>query len=127
MNLVLQPWHLLVVILAGWINRHQQAVIEFQGTQIQVLMEKLGRKRLILNDDQRRRLAVKGKILGRKVLGEITTIFTPDTILRWHRQLVAEKWNYNHRRNKLQGQPPVSEEVRRLVLRMAQENPTYVK
>ncbi|MBW1770336.1 MAG: DDE-type integrase/transposase/recombinase [Deltaproteobacteria bacterium] len=125
MNFVLQPWHLLVVILAGWINRHQQAVIEFQGTQIQVLMEKLGRKRLILNDDQRRRLAVKGKILGRKVLREIITISTPDTILRWHRQLVAEKWNYNHRRNKKQGRPPVSEEVRRLVLRMAQENPTW--
>ncbi len=77
---VLQPFHLLVVILASWINRHQQAVIEFQGTQIQMLMEKLGRKRILLNDDQRRRLAVKGKILGRKALREITTIFTPDTI-----------------------------------------------
>jgi hypothetical protein len=107
MNLVLQPWHLLVVILAGWFNRYQQAVIEFQGTQIQVLTEKPGRKRLILNDDQRRRLAVKGKILGRKVLREITTIFAPDTILRWHRQLVAEKWN-NNRRYKKQGRPPCS-------------------
>jgi hypothetical protein len=76
MNLVIQPWHLLVVILAGWINRHQQAVIEFQGAQIQVLMEKRGRKRVLLNDDQRRRLAVKGKILGRKALLEITTIVT---------------------------------------------------
>jgi hypothetical protein len=66
MNFVLQPLHLLVVILAGWFNQHQQAVIEFQITQIQVLMKKLGQKRILLNDDQRRRLAVKGKILGRK-------------------------------------------------------------
>ena len=98
MNFVLQPLHLLVVILAGWFNRYQQAVIEFQSTQIQVLMEKLGKKRIFLNDDQRRRLAVKGKSLGRKALLEIATIVTPDTILRWHRQLVAHKWNYSHRR-----------------------------
>ena len=63
---VLQPFHLLVVILAGWINRHQQTVINFQNAQIQVMMEKLGKKRILLTDDQRRRLAVKGKNLGRK-------------------------------------------------------------
>ena len=90
MNFVLQPWQLLVVILAGWINRHQQQVHEFQRVQIQVLLEKLGKKRLLLNDDQRRRLAVKGKVLGRKALSELTTIVTPDTILRWHRTPVAQ-------------------------------------
>ena len=121
----MQPWHLLVVILAGWINRHQQAVIEFQGAQIQVLMEKLGRKRILLTDARRRRLAVKGKSLGRKALREITTIVTPETILRWHRQLVASKWNYTNRRETKQGRPSVSEEVRQLVLRMAKENPTW--
>jgi hypothetical protein len=57
-----------------------------------VLKEKLGKQRILLNDDQRRRLAVKGKILGRKRLEEIGTLFTPDTILRWHRMLVAKKW-----------------------------------
>jgi hypothetical protein len=103
MSFIMQPWHLLVLILAGWINRHQQAVIEFQGTQIQVLMKKLGRKRILLNDDQRRSLAVKGKILGRKALREITTIFTPDTILRWHRQLVTSKWDYSQRRLRSDG------------------------
>ena len=88
---MLQPWELLLVALAGWVNRKQQAMIDFRGTQIQVLMEKLGKKRLLLSDDQRCRLAVKAKVLGRKALLEITTIFTPDTILRWHRQLVAKK------------------------------------
>jgi hypothetical protein len=58
MNFLLQPVHPLVVILAGWFNRHQQASVEFQSTQIQVLMEKLGQKCILLTDDQRRRLAV---------------------------------------------------------------------
>ena len=67
-------------------------MIEYLLTENQVLKEKLGKKRILLTDDQRRRLAVKGKILGRKALRELTTIVTPDTILRWHRQLVAQKW-----------------------------------
>ena len=46
------------------------------------LKEKLGKKRILLNDDQRRRLAVKGKVLGRKMLEQVGTLFTPDTILR---------------------------------------------
>ena len=77
------------MVVAGWVNQQQQRIIEFQRTEIDVLKEKLGGKRIILNDDQRRRLAVKGKVLGRKVLQEIGCLFTPDTLLRWHRQLVA--------------------------------------
>jgi len=86
-NFILKPWHFLAVVVAGWINHQQQHLIEYLHTENQVLKEKLGTKRILLNDDQRRRLAVKGKVLGRKLLGEIVTIFTPDTILRWHRQL----------------------------------------
>ena len=92
MNFVLQPWQLLLVVLAGWIHRQQQEVIEYLRAENQILREAHGKKHIRLNDDQRRRLAVKGKILGRKVLGEIANIVTPDTILRWHRQLVAHKW-----------------------------------
>ena len=95
MKSLLQPWQLLLLILARWINRHQQEVIEYLRTENQVLKEKLGKKRILLNDDQRRRLTVKGKVLGRKVLQEIATIVTPDTILRWHRELVARKWDYS--------------------------------
>jgi putative transposase len=124
MSFIMQPWHLLVVILAIWINRHQQAVIDFQAAQIKVLMEKLCRKRILLNDDQRRCLAVQGKMLGRRALRELTTIFNPDTILRWHRHLVASKWDYSQSRKKKQGRPPVSEEIRHLVLRMVRGNPT---
>ena len=91
MNFVLQPWHLMVVFLASWINRQKQEVIEYLRTENQVLKEKIGKKRIQLNDDQRRRLAVKRKILGRKQLEQFGTLFSPDTILRWHRQLVANK------------------------------------
>jgi len=104
MKSVLQPWQLLLLILAGWINRHQQEVLECLRAENQVLKEKLGKTRILLTDDQRRRLAVKGRVLGRKALQEIDTIVTPDTILRWQRQLVARKWDYSERRQNL-GRP----------------------
>ena len=53
MSFVLQPWQLSFIILAGWINRHQQIVIDFQSAQIQAMMEKLGQKRILLTDDLR--------------------------------------------------------------------------
>jgi hypothetical protein len=124
MTFILQPWQFYFLILAGWVNHQQQKVIEYLRTENQVLREKLGKKRVLLNDDQRRRLAVKAKVLGRKVLEEIATMVTPDTLLRWHRRLVAEKWDYSERRAKL-GRPPVSDEIKRLVLKMARENPTW--
>ena len=125
MNFVLHPWQLLLVILAGWLNREQQAVVEYLRTENQILKEIHGKKRILLNDDQRRRLAVKGELLGRAGLQKIATIVTPDTILRWHRQLVAAKWDYSDRSKKRPGRPSVSEDVVQLVLRMARENPSW--
>jgi hypothetical protein len=100
-------------------------MIDYLITENQVLKEKLGKKRILLNDDQRRRLAVKGKLLGRKLLLKIATIVTPHTILRWHRQLVAQKWDYSDRRKKRSGRPVVSEEMTQLVLQMARDNPSW--
>jgi len=116
-NFVLQPWQLLVAILAGPINQEQQRVIEYLRTESQILKEKLGKKRILLDPDQRRRLAVKGKVLGRKTLIEIATIVTPDTILRWHRMLVARKRDYSNRRKP--GRARIREEVVDLVLKFA--------
>ena len=67
MSFILQPWHLMFFVFAGWANRQQQEVIDYLRTENQVLKEKLDKKRILLNDDQRRRLGVKGKILGRKL------------------------------------------------------------
>src|SRR5450755_1565865 len=125
MNFVLQPWQLLLAILAGWINRQQQEIIEYLRTENQILKEKLGKRRIVLTDDQRRRLARKGKVLGRKALETIGTLFTPDTILRWHRLLVAKNWDTSGRGTKKPGRPPVADEIRTLVVRLASENPTW--
>ena len=95
MSFILRPWHVVFLALSCWVNQRQQQIIEFQNTEIEALLKKLGKKRVILTDAQRRLLAVKGKALGRKALMELTTIVTPDTILRWHRTLVAQKWDYS--------------------------------
>jgi putative transposase len=125
MNFVLQPWQLLLAILAGWSNRQQQEVIEYLRTENQILKEKLGKRRILVTDDQRRRLAVKGKVLGRKVFESVGTLFTPDTILRWHRLLVAKKWAFSDRAKMKPGRPPVADEIQALVVRLASENTTW--
>ena len=126
MNFILQPWQLLHLIFAGWVNHQQQLAIDYLRTENQILREKLGKRRILLDDDQRRRLAVKGKVLGRKLLDQIGTIFTPDTILRWHRLLVARKWDYCDRRRKKPGRPALSQEICDLVVRIAKEIPPGV-
>ena len=70
---VFQPWQLLLVTLAGWINRKQQDVIAYIQEENRILKNKLKGKRIRFTDDERRRLAVKGKVLGRKVLREVAS------------------------------------------------------
>lgn len=125
MKFILQPWQLMLIILASWVNRQQQEVIEYLRTENAVLKEKLGKKRILLTDDQRRRLAVKGKLIGSKQLSEIGTLFTPDTILRWHRQLVAQKWDYSNRKQRKTGRPRIRQVIVDLTIRIAKENPTW--
>ena len=125
MNFILQPWQLLLLILAGWVNRQQQQVIDYLRTENQVLKEKLGKRRILLTDDQRRRLAVKAKMLGRKLLAEVGTLVTPDTLLRWHRLLVARKWDYSQGRQHKPGRPQLAKEIQELVVRLARENPSW--
>ncbi len=124
MNYILHPWQFFLFTLVGWVQREQQRAIEYLRTENQVLWEKLGKKRILLNDNQRRRLAIKGKVLGRKALQQIATIVTPDTILRWHRQLVAMKWDYSKRRKSV-GRPRIRQVIVDLILRFAKENPSW--
>jgi transposase InsO family protein len=115
---------MLVLILAGWINRQQQQMIDYLRAENQVLREKLSGRRLLLNDRQRRLLAVKAKALGRELLEEVASAFTPDTLLRWHRLLVAKKWDFSHLTRKC-GRPQIASEVRDLVVHLATENPRW--
>jgi transposase InsO family protein len=113
---------MLLTALLGWLEREQRDVIAFLREENRVLKAQLAGRRLHLNDGQRRRLAVLGQRLGRAVLREVATLVTPDTILRWHRELIARKWTYTRQRP---GRPGVIAEIRRLVLRMATENPGW--
>ena len=119
MATVLYPWQILVAAMAGWITRQQDAVIDYLREENRALKEQLGRKRLRLTDAQRRRLAVRGKAIGRRALTEVATLVTPDTILRWHRRLVAQKWTHKRRSP---GRPRVMGIITELVVRMAREN-----
>ncbi len=103
-------------------HRHQQHVIEYLVEENRVLEEQLKGRRLRLTDDQRRRLAARGRRLGRRVLRQVATIVTPDTILRWHRRLIARKWTFTPGRP---GRPGIMREISSLILRMATENPGW--
>ena len=100
------PLQVLLVTLAGWVNRHEH-VIEYLVEENRVLKGQLGGRRLRLTDDQRLRLAAKGRPLGRRVLRQVATIVTPDTILHGHRQLIARKWTVTPKRP---GRPRIMQE-----------------
>ena len=93
------PLQFLILIFAGWVNRHQQDVIEYLQEETQALREQLGGKRRRFTDRQRRRLAAKAKQVGGRGLFQIETLVTPDTLLRWHRQLIVRKYDGSKRRS----------------------------
>jgi len=114
--------HLQFVLaaLAGWVNRHQHGAIEYLRAENRILREQLGDRRLRFTDAQRRRLAVAAKKVGSAKLFDIEPIVTPDTLLRWYRKLVAQKYDGSTRRGP--GRPRTAMEIRNLVVRMAEEN-----
>ena len=96
---VSHPLQFLLVALAGWINQQQREVIEYLQAENRVLREQLGSRRLRFTDDQRIRLAAKAKRVGRRVLLQFPTIVTPDTLLAWHRHLIARKYDATENRD----------------------------
>src|SRR6516165_10038159 len=98
MSKVLDPFRFVLMALAGWMNHRQYQVIDYLREENRVLREQLGHRRLRFNDDQRRRLAVKAKGLGSKLLREVATIVTPETLLAWHRRLIAQKYDGSGKR-----------------------------
>ena len=116
----IHPLRFLLVALAGWINQQQREVIDYLQTENRVLREQLGTSRLRFTDDQRVRLAAKANHLRRRVLQEIGTLVSPDTLLAWHRRLIARKYDGQSRHGP--GRPPVMAKIRQLVVLMATEN-----
>ena len=76
----LDPFTFLIVSIAGWMNQRQQQVIEYLVEENRVLREQIGNRGMRFTDNQRCRLAVKPKRLSRKVLAQIATIVTPETL-----------------------------------------------
>ena len=110
----------MLIAVAGWMNQPQQHAIEYLREENRVLREHFGGRRLGLNDDQRRRLAAKAKKLGRRLLAEIATLVTPETLLAWHRKLIASKYDGSGQRGP--GRPRTNGKIETLAIRMAEEN-----
>lgn len=113
-------WLYLIVAIAGWINRQQQHIIDYVLVENRVLyaMNREGRKQP--NDRERRVLAVKAVTAGIKALRKLKTAFSPDTLLRWHRKLIAMKWTFP---NKGAGRPRLPKATEDLIVRIALEVP----
>ena len=118
----MNPLPFFLMCIAGWMNRHQQLVIEYLQEEVRVLKEQLGR-RPHFKDDQRLRLAVRGKAIGRKALLRFASIVTPDTLLAWHRRLIAKKYDSSTKRKA--GRPLTAADIRELVVKMARENRSW--
>lgn len=127
--------HMFTAFMVGMTDKSAQAALlnmqkslDYCMEENRVLREQLkeryGCKRLRLTDSQRRRLAVKGIAVGRHILANVTTLFQPDTILAWHRKLVAMKYDGSANRRK-SGRPLVSQEIIDQVLRVAKMNPAW--
>src|SRR5437763_750163 len=111
---------ILLIAIAGWMNHRQLQIIEYLREENRVLREQLGDRRLRFNDDQRRRLAAQAKGLGRKLLAEVATLVTPETLLAWHRRLIAQKYDGSAQRPP--GRPRTASEIEALVVRLAEED-----
>jgi len=105
----LDPFRFLLMAVSGWMNRQQMELIDYPREENRVLREQLAERRLRFNDDQRRRLAVWAKGLGSKVLREMATIVTSETLLAWHRRLIAHKYDGSDKRGC--GRPGKSAEI----------------
>src|SRR5919106_1894193 len=105
--------HVLIAMIAGWVQCHQQQVIAYLQEENRVLKAQLGGRRLRLTDTERRRLAALAHPLGRQRLKEVATLVTPETLLRWYQRLIARKFDGSKKRRPC-GRPCVAEEVEQL-------------
>ena len=110
----------LLMVVSGWVHRRQLIVIEFLQAENRLLKERLRGKRIRFTDAERALLARKAMAVGRKALLQLDTVVSPDTLMRWHRRLVAQKWDFSRRRGP--GRPGIMREISELIVRMALDN-----
>ncbi|MDG2122261.1 MAG: hypothetical protein P8J87_01095 [Verrucomicrobiales bacterium] len=117
----MDAFKLILVSLAGWMIRQQEDVINYLHEEVRVLKELQGERRLLFKDEQRSRLARKAKRLNCGRLTEIVGVVTPQTLLAWHRKLIAKKYDSSGKLRKV-SRPPTAEGLRGFVVRKAEEN-----
>ena len=120
-------WGFWLVLLSGWINREQAAAIEYLQEENRILRHQLAGKRLTFTTIERQRLALRTYELGKQRLKDMATIVTPDTLMRWYRELVAKKFDGSQQRKQGPGRPRVDETIEALVVRIAREKPSYAQ
>ncbi len=115
------PLRFLLLLFAGWVNREQQSVIEYLLEERRTLLEHAGgASKLRFTDKQRRRLAAKAKSVPRKLLERLGTLVTRDTLQRWYKRLIADKYDGSKRRGP--GRPKTTPDIETLVVTMARGN-----
>ncbi|MDF1813162.1 MAG: hypothetical protein P1V20_13270, partial [Verrucomicrobiales bacterium] len=103
---------LLITCFAGWLNQHHKYVIRYLLEEISVLRSRQKNRRITFSDSERRRLAKAGKLLSPAERGRYASLVTPETLLKWHRRFIRDKWTFDHRKERLQkrGRPALSTE-----------------
>jgi len=116
-------WKQVLAYMTGSVDQQLLLRNEYLVTENRILRQQIT-DRLQLRDGERKTLAEIGKKLGRQALAEVATIVKPETILAWHRMLVARKFD-GSRQRKTPGRPPVDAALEALVVRLAQENRSW--
>jgi putative transposase len=117
-------WKQLLASITGSVDEDLRLRNAYLAAENRILRNQMKARRVRLTDAERQTLAEMGQKLGRQALVEIATIAKPDTILAWHRKLVAQKSDDLKPRNAL-GRPRIDQKLEALVVRMAQENRSW--
>ena len=118
------PLQFLILLVAGFLQRRQKMAIDYLLAENRVPRERLGPKRLRFTNAERRLLAGKGKRVGRRLLEEIATLASPETLLRWYRRLVAAKYDGSANSSK-KGACGKRSDATTQLMTMARENPGW--
>jgi hypothetical protein len=116
-------WKHLLAYITGTVDQELLLRNEYLVTENRILRNQL-KGRIRLSDGERKALAVIGQKLGKQALKVVAQIVKPDTILGWHRKLVAQKFDGSQQRQS-PGRPPIDQELEALIVRIAQENRSW--
>jgi len=116
-------WKTMLAYISGSVDEELLLRNEYLVVENRILRNQV-KGRLRLNDVERRTLAEIGNRLGKRVLDEVASIVKPETLLGWHRRLVAKKFDGSKNRQ-YPGRPRVDADIEELVVRLAKENKSW--